>query len=65
MPHKGHSYYVVEQTKHIDYPCLSGYVASSEREARESFCNDTGYKYDDTKIKYITKYMRLCHRKDR
>jgi len=53
-------YVVVSQTKHPDYPIVSGYKVEApiqidaERIAKELFCIDTGYLLHETKINHTT-----------
>jgi len=52
-------YVVVHQTKHPDYPVMSGYDVeannqhSAEQVSRRMFCEDTGYQFDQTAIRYV------------
>jgi len=48
------AYYIIEQTKHPDQPVMSGYWTDSEEGARKQFCFDTGYQYEDTRVKHVS-----------
>lgn len=52
-------YVVVQQTKHIDYTCMSGYAIEAvsqqeaEREAQRMFSDDTGYAIENTEVAWV------------